>query len=131
MSDIGALLGAALLTWATLMLGSVLRTRSWTPSGMRLAFGNREALPEPSPLAGRAERAARNGVESLVLFVAAWAGARHAGAARDTVALGAQLFFWGRCAYTLAYLCGIPYLRTLLFAVATTGTAIVGLAAIG
>jgi len=39
-----------------LIVASLLRSRAWTPAGMQVAFGNREALPEVSPLAGRADR---------------------------------------------------------------------------
>ena len=131
MSDTQLFLAAALLTWASLQLASVLRTRSWTRAGQKLAFGNRDNLPEASPLAGRADRAARNNLENLVLFSAVWAAARLGGAAQAPVLLGAQLFFWSRCAYTAVYLIGIPYLRTALFAAGMIGIFIVGLAALG
>lgn len=131
MSDTKLLLASALLTWASLQLASLLRTRSWTRAGQKLAFGNREDLPEPSPIAGRADRAAKNNLENLVLFASVWAAARLGGAGPAPVLLGAQLFFWSRCAYTAVYLIGIPYLRTALFAVGLAGTFIVGVAALG
>jgi uncharacterized MAPEG superfamily protein len=130
MSDTELLLAAALLTWATSMSAGVLRTRGWTLEGQKLALGNREAMPEPSPLAGRADRAARNNLENLVLFVTVWVVARLAGAAPGAIALGAHLFLWSRCAYTAVYLIGIPYLRTALFTVGVVGTFIVGVAAL-
>lgn len=130
MSDTSLLLAAVLLTWLSTMLAGVLRVRSWTPEGRKLAFGNREALPEPTPLAGRAERAARNNLENLVLFAATWAAARFAGAPRETIALAAHLFLWSRCAFTVVYLIGIPYLRTVLFASGVTATFILGAAAL-
>jgi uncharacterized MAPEG superfamily protein len=131
MNDTQLFLAAVLLTWASLQLASVLRTRSWTRTGRELAFGNRENLPEPTPLAGRADRAARNNLENLVLFASVWAAARLGGAAPGLTLLGTQLFFWSRCAYTAVYLLGIPYLRTALFAVGVSGTFIVGVAALG
>jgi len=131
MSDTQLVLAAVLLTWASLQLASVLRTRSWTRAGQKLAFGNREHVPEPSPLAGRADRAAKNNLENLVLFAAVWAAARLGAADPAPVLLGTQLFFWSRCAYTAVYLVGVPYLRTALFAVGVIGTFIVGVAALG
>jgi uncharacterized MAPEG superfamily protein len=131
MSDTQLFLAATLLTWASLQLASVLRTRSWTPAGRKLALGNRENLPEPSPIAGRADRAARNNLENLVLFGSVWAAARLGGAAPGPVLLGAQLFFWSRCAYTAVYVAGVPYLRTALFVAGVIGTFIVGVAALG
>ena len=44
MTDLQLLLAGAFVTWSSLMLASVLRSRSWTPEGKKLAFGNREAL---------------------------------------------------------------------------------------
>lgn len=131
MSDTALLLASALLTYASLMAASVLRTRSWTREGRTHAFGNRDALPEPTPLAGRAERAAKNNLENLVLFTAAWCAARLSGADLAPITLGAQLFFWSRCVYTAVYWAGVPYLRTAVFAVGVLGTFVVGLAALG
>jgi uncharacterized MAPEG superfamily protein len=121
MTDVHLLLVAAFVTWASLMLAAVLRSRSWTPAGQKLAFGNREAMPEPSPIAGRAQRAALNNLENLVLFVAAFVAARLAGAAPEAVLPGAQLFVWGRVVYVGVYLAGIPYLRTLVWLVSVIG----------
>ncbi len=130
MTDTHLLLVAALLTWASLLLASVLRARTWTPEGMKVGFGNREAMPEPSPLAGRAERAARNTLDNLVLFVAAFAAARLSGAPPERILFGAHVFVWARCVYLAVYLAGIPYLRTAVYAVSVLGIAWVGSAAL-
>jgi uncharacterized MAPEG superfamily protein len=130
MTDIHLLLAAALVTWASLMLAAVLRARSWTAEGRELAFGNREALPEPSPIAGRADRAAKNNLENLVLFVAAFAAARWSGAAPEKLLLGSHLFVWGRCAYVAIYLAGIPRLRTAVWLASIIGTFLVAAAAL-
>jgi uncharacterized MAPEG superfamily protein len=129
MTDVHLLLAAAFVTWLSLILAATLRSRSWTPAGKQLAFGNREAMPEPSPIAGRADRAAKNNLENLVVFVAAFAAARFAGAPPERLVLGAHLFVWGRCAYVAVYLAGIPYLRTLVLG-QRDGTFIVGSAAL-
>jgi uncharacterized MAPEG superfamily protein len=39
----------------------------------------------------------------------------------DRTALAAQLYFWGRVLYVPAYAFGVPYLRTVVWAVAITG----------
>jgi uncharacterized MAPEG superfamily protein len=121
MTDVHLLLVATFVTWASLMLAAVLRSRSWTPAGHKLAFGNREAMPEPSPIAGRAQRAALNNLENLGLFVAAFVAARLAGAAPEAVLPGAHLFVWGRVVYLGVYLAGIPYLRTLVWLASVIG----------
>jgi len=121
MTDIQLLLAGAFVTWASVILASVLRSRSWTPEGKKLAFGNREAMPEPSPVAGRADRAARNNLENLILFVAAFIAARASGAPPEKILPGAHLFVWGRCAYVAVYVLGIPYLRTLVWLISVVG----------
>lgn len=122
MTDVQLLLVAAFVTWASLMLASTLRARAWTPSGQKLAFGNREAMPAPSAIAGRADRAAANNVENLVLFIAAFVAARLAGAEPEAIAPGAHLFAWGRLLYVGVYLAGIPYLRTAVWLASVMGT---------
>src|SRR5688500_15938212 len=95
-TDLKLLAYSALLTWIMLLVASALRTRSWTPAGIRIAFGNREELPKRTALAGRADRAAKNMIENFVLFAALLLAARLAGGDRGRIELGAQLFFWAR-----------------------------------
>jgi uncharacterized MAPEG superfamily protein len=83
-------------------------------------------MPEPSPVAARAERAARNNVENLVLFAAAFAAARFSGTPPERLLLGAHLYVWARCVYVAVYVAGIPYLRTAVFALSVVGTVMVG-----
>jgi len=110
-----------LITWITLLVASLLRARAWTIGGMQIALGNRDNLPEPTPLAGRAERTARNTLENFVLFAVLALTAHVAGATSSRVALGAQLFFWARVAYIPVYLAGITYLRTAVWLVGIVG----------
>ena len=109
------------VTWLLLVAASLIRARAWTPSGMLVAFGNRDNLPDPSPLAGRAERAARNTLENFVLFAALALVAHAAGATSPRVTLGAEVFFWARLVYVPVYLAGIPFLRTAVWAVSIVG----------
>lgn len=111
----------ALLTWLTLLLASLLRARAWTPSGIRLAFGNRDNLPEATPVAGRAERTARNTLENFVLFAALALAAQVSGVTGERVELGATIFFWARVAYVPIYIAGITYLRTAAWLVSIVG----------
>jgi len=121
MTDIHLLLLAAFLTWFSLMLASFLRSRSWTAAGRELAFGNRDDLPPPTPLAGRADRAAKNMLENLPIFTGVLLAARLAGAAPEAIATGAHVFVWARVIYLAVYLVGVPYLRTAVFAVSVVG----------
>jgi uncharacterized MAPEG superfamily protein len=129
MSETTALIWSAVLTWLMLMTASVLRSRGWTPGGTKIAFGNRDDLPEATPLAGRADRAARNMLENLVLFSAAVLAVALADKTSAQTALGAGIFFWARLAYWPCYLAGVIYLRTALWLVSIIGLAMVAAAA--
>jgi uncharacterized MAPEG superfamily protein len=89
--------------------------------GLPRLAGNREALPEFAGWAGRAHRAHRNMLESLVLFAALVLVAQVTGKANATTALGAQLFFWARLVYAPVYIAGIPWLRTGVWFVSIVG----------
>ncbi|WP_439105791.1 MAPEG family protein [Congregibacter sp.] len=109
-----------LLTFLAIMLGAFLRNREWTPEGLKAGLSNRDDLPEATPLGGRAERAARNTIEALILFVPLALTAQAAGSA-EAVLGGATIFFWARVAYLPIYLVGIPYLRSLVWGVGVAG----------
>ena len=93
--------------------------------GLPTLAGNREAMPELTGWAGRAQRAHLNMLENLPLFIALILVAHIAGKANATVILGAQLFFWGRLAHAIIYLAGIPWLRTLAWAVSVIGLVLI------
>jgi len=89
--------------------------------GLPRLAGNRDGLPAATGMAGRAQRAHRNMLESLVLFAALVLVAQAIGKANAATALGAQLFFWGRLAYAIVYLAGVPWIRTGVWAVSVVG----------
>ncbi len=89
--------------------------------GLPPLIGNRDDLPQMTGFAGRAQRAHRNMLESLVLFAVLVLVAQVTGKANATTALGAQLFVWGRVAYAVVYWIGIPWVRTLVWAVSLIG----------
>ena len=116
---------AAILSWLMIIVASGLKAGF----DLQIMFGNREALPNQTPLAGRAQRAASNMLENMVLFVAvliATSGARD----HDKIVLGARMFFWARLAYFPVYLAGIVYLRTALWAVGVAGMGVMLTAAL-
>jgi uncharacterized MAPEG superfamily protein len=43
----------------------------------------------------------------------------------EMTALGAQLFFWGRLAYAVVYLIGLPWVRTATWAVSMAGLVLI------
>lgn len=128
LSDMQVLVWSAILTWLMLGTASGLRTQAWNPGGIARAFGNRDNLPEPTPLAGRADRAAWNMLENLAMVTALVAGVHFAGKANAQATLGANIFFWTRVVYWPCYLAGIIYLRTAVWMVSVVGMAMIAAA---
>ena len=93
--------------------------------GLTTLAGNRDRLPEYTGFAGRAKRAHLNMLENMVVFTALVLIAAVAGKANATTATGAMIFFWARVAYAVIYLIGIPWLRTLAWAVSVVGMAMI------
>ena|SRR2546423_1693876 len=120
MTTVQALVWSGILTFLMLLVASGICAKAWTPPGAQIAFGNREGLPMPLGLAGRADRAARNMIEAMVVFTALVLAAHIAGKASQA-ALGATIFFWARVVYWPVYLAGVIYLRTLVWFVGVLG----------
>ena len=89
--------------------------------GLPTLIGNRENFPELTGIAGRASRAHQNMVANLVLFAALALAVAVMGKSNTTTILGAELFFWARIAYAVVYLIGIPWVRTLVWAISMVG----------
>jgi uncharacterized MAPEG superfamily protein len=120
MTTVQALVWSSILTFVMLLVASAFCTKAWTPPGAQVAFGNREDVPAALGIAGRSDRAARNMMEAMVMFLAVVLAAHVAGKASQA-ALGATIFFWARLVYWPVYLAGIVYLRTAVWFVGVIG----------
>jgi uncharacterized MAPEG superfamily protein len=120
MTTVQALIGSGVLTLVMLLVASGFCAKVWEPGGAQVAFGNREGMPPALGLAGRADRAAKNQMEAMVLFLALVLAAHVAGKASQA-AYGASIFFWARVVYWPVYAAGIIYLRTLIWFVSIFG----------
>jgi uncharacterized MAPEG superfamily protein len=89
--------------------------------GLPELAGNREPEPKPIGWAGRAIRAHRNMLESLVLFAVLVLVAVVTQRTNSVTAWGAQLFFWARLIYAAVYVAGIPWVRTAVWGVSVIG----------
>lgn len=89
--------------------------------GLPILVGNRDALPDFTTYAGRSKRAYQNMFEALAMFAPLVLVANAAGVSNDMTLLGAQLFFFGRIAYAVIYIVGLPWIRTVAWAVAVLG----------
>ncbi len=117
-----------LLVWAVLLtvVQAVVAVHgAMMQVGLATLAGNREGMPEIKGWGGRAARAHRNMLESLVLFAILVIAAVLSEKTNGTTLLGAQLFFWARVVYALVYLAGVPWLRTGVWAVSIVGLAMI------
>jgi uncharacterized MAPEG superfamily protein len=128
MSTTTALVASAILTFLMLGIGSYCRNQAWAPGGLKRAMGNRDDLPAPLPISGRADRAAKNMLENLAMFTALVAAVHFAGKTGWLADLGATLFFWARLAYWPTYLAGIAYLRTVVWLASIGGLGMLAVA---
>ncbi len=74
----------------------------------------------PKPMANWAQRmkaAHSNAVENLVVFAALVFVAYVAGISNDTTVLACTVYFWARVVHFVSYTLGVPWVRTLAFAV--------------
>jgi uncharacterized MAPEG superfamily protein len=114
----------AYLVWSaalTLVLAAIAVAGAQLQVGLPKLAGNRENMPEITGWGGRAQRAHRNMLESLVLFAILVLTAKAAGISNSMTLLGAQLFFWGRVAHAAIYIAGIAWARTVAWAVSIVG----------
>ncbi|MFZ2003942.1 MAG: MAPEG family protein [Stellaceae bacterium] len=93
--------------------------------GLGMLAGNREGLPPLAGFAGRAQRAHRNMLESLPIFIGLVLIAQIAAKTNSATLTGCELFFWGRLAHWIIYVIGIPWLRTIAWIVSVIGLIVI------
>ncbi len=90
--------------------------------GVRWNAGNRDGdLPPLTGPAARAVRANLNFLETFPLFAAAVLALCVAGRQTPHTAVAVQIYFWARLLYLPIYIAGIPYVRTVVWAVSLWG----------
>lgn len=124
-TDLFLLAASVGLFFLMVMTAAALVARGWTPEGVAIMFGNREKMPPPSPAAGRADRAAKNMQENLVMFAPLLLAAHVGGGDLDRIALGAWIFLVARVLHWPTYIAGIPYLRTTLWVISVVGMGVI------
>ena len=121
-AELAFLIGAVALTVIQMLISVV---GAMLQVGLPVLFGNRDNIPEIHGWAGRAARAHRNMLESMVLFVALVLTANAVGVSNAGTVLGAQLFLWARVAYAVIYIAGVPIARTSAWAVSMAGLVVI------
>jgi len=116
--DLSLLVWTLVLTFVQVVIAAL---GANTAVGLPTLAGNREDLPPITGWAGRAQRAHRNMLENLPLFIGLVLVAHISNRANGTSVLGEELFFWARLVYAIVYIIGIPWVRTLLWAISVVG----------
>ena len=112
------------LTYAILLLIAhmlVQATASDLSKGIGWALGPQDEKREPSPVAGRLERALTNYVYNLPAFMALALMLKITDLGSETTALGAAIWFWARVAYVPAYASGAPLVRSVAWFASLAG----------
>ena len=105
---------------------AVLTALMWIPYVLNVLTRNRisDAVGYPdepltmSPWAERLKKAHYNGVENLVVFASLVLIANTLDISNAATISAAAFYFWARLVHVVAYGAGIPWVRTLAFAVA-------------
>ena len=108
------------LTWVT-----VFTALMWMPyilntivvRGLINAVGYSENPRPLAPWAARMKQAHSNAIENLVVFGLLIFVAQAAGANNETTALASAIYFYARIVHFVTYSLGVPWVRTLAFAV--------------
>jgi uncharacterized MAPEG superfamily protein len=88
---------------------------------LRGIVGNRDALPDLSPIAGRLERAKNNMLEALPLYLGLVLLVHMSGVDPVAPRRAALVFLLARVAYVPAYVSGIPMLRSAAWLTGVAG----------
>jgi uncharacterized MAPEG superfamily protein len=91
-------------------------------NGLPWHAGNRDtAVRPPNKFTARADRAARNFLETFAFFAAATLAVVLAHKNGAQTAAAAMIYFWARVAYLPVYVIGIPYLRPAIWVASLWG----------
>lgn len=93
--------------------------------GHTYAVGARDDEPAPKGMAGRMWRAHRNFGETFPLFAAAALAVVMMQKSGALSLVGCSLYVAGRALYILAYASGLPWVRTVIWQIATIGIVLV------
>lgn len=108
-----------------LLLTLIQGTRNILALGLVTAAGNQHDVAPWSGWNDRLNRAIRNQIEAMVIFAPLLVSIELANLTNETTALGAQLFVLARIAHAIVYTAGIPWVRTMAWAIGVAGIVLV------
>lgn len=117
--EIQMLVWSIVLGLAQILVADMAVTRE---RGLGWNVSARDGTPSPlGPVASRLQRAQANFLETFPFFAAAVLAVVLTEHQNSTTALAVQLYFWARLIYVPLYGAGVPYLRSLVWAVSLLG----------
>jgi uncharacterized MAPEG superfamily protein len=117
--------GITALMWLPYILARIMT------SGLMAAVTYKADDDPLPPWAARAKKAHYNAIENLAPFAAVVIVAHLAQAANATTALWAVIYFWARMVHYVVYAAGVPFARTLAFAVGWVAIIVIFCVAVG
>ena len=118
-TELTILAWGAVLLFVHILAAVQAKTRQY---GTKWNMGARdEAVPPPSPVVGRLERARDNFLETLPIAIIALLGVVVAGKSSEMTALGGWLWLGARVIYLPLYGFGVPKVRTLVWMASIVG----------
>ncbi len=108
--------GMTLLMWVPYILAHIVNV-----GVMPALTYQADGTPLPA-WAERAKKAHRNAIENLAPFAAVVIAAHLAGVSNEATATAAAVYFWTRLAHYFLYTSGIPFGRTITFAIGLVAT---------
>ena len=122
-TELTILAWGAVLLFVHIFAAVQAKTRQY---GTKWNMGARdEAVPPPSPMVGRLERARDNFLETLPIAIIALLGVVVAGKTSESTALGGWLWLGARVIYLPLYGFGVPKVRTLVWMASLLGLILV------
>jgi uncharacterized MAPEG superfamily protein len=95
--------------------------QSWQRGYWWTASSREQSVAPLTGLAGRAERALRNYLETFPFFAAATLVVAVTNTHSWLTVLGAHFYFWGRVVYAILYTADLPLARSLVWNIPTIG----------
>ena len=95
--------------------------QSWQRGYRSTASSRQKSMPPLAGIAGRADRALGNYLETFPFFAAAILAAAVMNTHDGLTVWGAHCYFWGRIVYAILYAADLPLARSLVWNVPTIG----------
>jgi uncharacterized MAPEG superfamily protein len=123
-TDLYCLLALALWSIVLNHIPAIARV-SAAESPLAWGLGNRDTMPEVQPWVGRADRAGRNHHDNLAMIMAVILIAQVSGQADGVTAISSIALLGCRGVHGVAYIVGIPALRSLAYVGSITALGVI------